>query len=217
MLSSIFVRFVNHLLSQEAWARRKLAAHAGKLARFDIGIAVIDVRVGADGLVQALERGQPHRGVEQVEQQEQPAPQAPIMPAVTIRVRGADLPLILQDKDNAMTRAAVEGDAEFASTIAQLAQGLRWDAEHDLSQFVGDIAAARLVGGARGILGFARNTGRQAGQSLAEYLVEEQPVLASPLAVADFGAQVNALRDDVERLSKRIARLGDRRLGREDA
>jgi ubiquinone biosynthesis accessory factor UbiJ len=42
---------------------------------------------------------------------------------------------------------------------------------------------------------------------LAEYWTEEQPVVASRAALSGFASEVDALRDDLERLDQRIERL----------
>jgi ubiquinone biosynthesis accessory factor UbiJ len=43
---------INHLLAQEPWARKTLAAHAGKLACIDTGAMQLRLKVAADGYVQ---------------------------------------------------------------------------------------------------------------------------------------------------------------------
>jgi ubiquinone biosynthesis protein UbiJ len=45
-------------------------------------------------------------------------------------------------------------------------------------------------------------------QGAAEYWTEEQPLIASRVKIEDFISGVARLRDDVERLEKRIDRLG---------
>jgi ubiquinone biosynthesis protein UbiJ len=178
---------INHLLAQEAWARESLALHAGKEACIDTGHVQLRMRVGRDGMVEAASS-------------EQPA-------SVTIRVKLADLPLIAQNRDRAFSYVKIEGDAEFANTISQLSKGLRWDAEHDLERLVGPIGASRLAGGARGALAGASAAGRRLAENVAEFLLEERPVLVKPAMVDEFAAEVSRLRDDVERTAKRIAKL----------
>jgi len=178
---------INHLLSQEPWARDKLARHAGKTAVFDFGVQALRLTVGADGLVQAAPADAPA--------------------SVTIRIKLADLPLILQNREHAFSYVALEGDADFANAVSQVAQSVRWEAEEDLARFVGDIAAVRIVQGAKGAADIARTTQRKLAENLAEYFLEENPMLLRPQAVSDFAAEVARLRDDVERLSKRIEKL----------
>jgi ubiquinone biosynthesis protein UbiJ len=178
---------LNHVLAQEPWACNKLAAHAGKTARFDAGVFALSLTVEADGLLS--------RAADDAS------------PQVTIRVKAGDIPLILQHRARAFSYVMVEGDAEFASTISQVAQSLKWDAEEDLSKLVGDIAAVRLVGVARRIAQAAVAVPQQAAAHMAEYLVEEKPVLVSQLAMSEFGAEVARLRDGAERLIKRIEKI----------
>jgi len=48
---------------------------------------------------------------------------------------------------------------------------------------------------------------------LAEYLTEEKHLLVTPLRATEFVAEVDELRDAVERLDKRIDRLQRRTAG----
>jgi len=181
------VAAINHLLAQEAWARESLALHAGKEACIDTVHFQLRVRVARDGMIETASSESPAN--------------------VTIRIKLADLPLILQDRDRAFSYVKIEGDAEFANTLSQLAKGLRWEAEHDLERFLGPIGASRIVGSARGAVAGAANAGRRLAENLAEYLLEERNVLVRPSLVDDFAAEVARLRDDVERSAKRIAKL----------
>ncbi len=182
---------INHLLAREPWAREKLARHAGKVALFDAGVMSIRLEATPDGMVQAA----------RAEEQQN----------VTIRVKLPDLPLILQHREQAFSYVQIEGDADFANTISQLSQSLRWEAEEDLSKLMGDIAAVRLVGGARAAFDGLRNTQRKFAENVAEYLLDEKPLLVRPQMVADFSSDVVKLRDDVERLAKRIEKLKESR------
>ena len=194
------VAAINHLLAQEAWARALLMRHAGKDACIDAGLARLRMHVGRDGLLEAA-----HQGT---------AGDAPA--SVTIRVKPADLPLIAQDRTRALSYVKIEGDAEFANVISQLANGLRWDAEHDLERVVGPLGAHRLVRTARRTAGGATEATRRLAENLAEFLAEERPVLVRPAQREAFAADVVRLRDDVERTAKRIARL-EQKLAQLDA
>jgi ubiquinone biosynthesis accessory factor UbiJ len=187
MLMAPAVAAINHLLSQEAWARDALAMHAGKEANIDAGTVALRMRVAADGMVELSESEGPAN--------------------VTIRVKLADLPLIVQNRERAFSYVKIEGDAEFANTISQLGKGLRWEAEHDLERFIGPIAATRIVGGARSVFDAAMSGQKKVAENVAEYFLEEKPLLIRPAMVEDFAGEVSRLRDDVERTAKRIARL----------
>ena len=186
-VSASAVATINHLLADEAWARASLQRHAGKLAVIDTGHLALRLLIAADGLLEAGTLD--------------------AVPNVTIHVKLTDLPLIAQNRDRAFSYVRIEGDAEFANTISQLSRGLRWEPEHDLQRLFGPIGAQRLAGGARSVFANVNATGRRLAENLAEFLVEERPVLARPFDVDAFGSDVVRLRDDVERTAKRIARL----------
>jgi ubiquinone biosynthesis protein UbiJ len=186
-LTTPVIAAINHLLAQEAWARDALMLHAGKQACIDAGGVALQLRVSADGMVEASDADQ--------------------AASVTIRVKLADLPLIAQNRERAFSYVQIEGDAELANTMSQLAKGLRWEAEHDLERVIGPIGATRLVDGARGLLGAARAGQQKIAENVAEYFLEENPLLIRPAMADEFAGDVNRLRDDVERMAKRIARL----------
>lgn len=178
---------VNHLLAQEPWARQELLLHAGKVACVDVGSLALRVRVAGDGLLQAA-----------------PAEQEA---AVTIRLKLSDLPLIAQQRERAFSYVKIDGDAEFANAISSLSKSLRWEAEHDLEKVIGPLAAVRVAAGAKAAFGALKAGQRKLAENVAEYFLDEQPMLLRPPVVAAFSADVARLRDDVERAAKRLAKL----------
>jgi ubiquinone biosynthesis protein UbiJ len=182
---------INHLLAQEPWARQQLAVHAGKLACIDTGAVALRLRVDSAGMLEAA-----------------PGTAPADMPAnVTIRVKLSDVPLILQNRERAFSYVKIEGDAEFANAISQLSKGLRWEAEHDLEKLVGPMLATRLVSGAKDAAAFVRTGQQKLAENVAEYFLDEQPMLIRPSTLQEYSAGVTRVRDDVERLAKRLARL----------
>lgn len=162
-------------------------SHAGKAACFDLGVLRVCLHVETDGMVAMAADDVP--------------------PQVTIRIKPADLPRILQDRNQAFSAVTIDGDADFANTISQLSQSMRWDVEEDLSRVVGDIAAVRIVAGAKSLSGTVDATRRKLVESIAEYFLEENPMLMRPQPIRDFAGDVARMRDDVERLAKRVDRL----------
>ena len=176
---------VNHLLSRQPELSRKLSAYASKAARIDTGVMQLNLAVAADGSLQT----------------------ATAAPDVTITINPSDLPQILANMERAFSYVSISGDAEFARAISEVANGLHWELEEDLAPFVGDIGAMRIAAAARAAVGKAKAGSRKLAENLAEYLLEENPMLLYRKAGEDFAAQVAALRDDVERLGKRIKLL----------
>jgi ubiquinone biosynthesis protein UbiJ len=173
---------LNHMLSREPWARAALAPFAGRSARlqalpFSVQLAIVD------GGTFAAEAGEP---------------------TVTIGVDATALPRVLLDPKAALRNVRLEGDAEFAQALSNVLQKLRPEPEEELSRFVGDAAAVRIVALLRAALAGAREAGGRLAAQTADYLVAENPMLVSKQEMASFAADVARLRDDVERLAKRV-------------
>jgi len=176
---------VNHLLSHQPSLRDKLRLHAGKTACIDMGVTLFKLSIAADGLLQS----------------------AVSEPNVTITIQPSNLPRMLSDMDRAFSYVTISGDADFARTIAELANELRWELEEELAPWVGDIAAVRIAKLTRQFLGTAKNNAQKLAENMAEYWLEENPTLLHRHAGEDFAADVARLRDDVERLSKRVDQI----------
>jgi ubiquinone biosynthesis protein UbiJ len=109
--------------------------------------------------------------------------------------------------DSARQEVQVEGDTTFASALTGVLSGLRWDVEEDLSQIVGDVAAHRLTRAGSGLVAWRAKTASNLAHALAEYWTQEQPLLVGGEATRQFLQAVDVLRDDTERLEKRIEGL----------
>jgi ubiquinone biosynthesis protein UbiJ len=179
---------INHLLGQAPWARQKLAPFAGHAALIRLPPFEAAFLIDAEGCLAV--------------------PEATAELEVSISLPAATPLLALQGKDEVMRAARIEGSAEFAETLGFVIRNLRWDAEEDLSGLVGDIAAHRIVGGAREFAAWQQQAARNFAENLAEYFTEEQPLIARRAAIAEFSADIDRLRDDLARLEKRVARLG---------
>jgi len=99
------------------------------------------------------------------------------------------------------------GDPLLAQQFQQLLNYAKPDLEEELSGVVGDIAAHRIGEFARGVGKWSREATATMGDNIREYLQEESRDLPSRYEVERFAANVDALRDDVDRLEARINRL----------
>jgi len=189
VLNTLASAVVQHLLEQADWARSRLAAHSGKRVRVDLPVGPLSLEIAEDGQVLPVEFD--------------PTPDLVILltPLATLQW--------FTDRRAAWREARVEGDAELAATISDIASQLRWDFEEDLSRVVGDIAARRIGQGVRRISTWPAEAADSAARAVAEYLAEETHLLATPLQAESFATGVDDLRDSVERLAKRIDRLSD--------
>jgi ubiquinone biosynthesis protein UbiJ len=76
-----------------------------------------------------------------------------------------------------------------------------------LSRIFGDIAAQRMVSAAESFSTWGKQSFDSLSRSFSEYWTEERPLIAKSTHVKQFIAEVDALRDDVERLEKRLQNL----------
>ena len=130
-----------------------------------------------------------------------------VSPDVTIRLTpGVMLRLAARDA-TAWNDIVVEGDPPLAAALNHVARNVRWDIEEDLSRVFGDIAAHRMVETGRKLDSWGRQGADNLARSFAEYWTEEQPLIAGRADIEQFNRDVDALRDDVARLEKRIERL----------
>jgi ubiquinone biosynthesis protein UbiJ len=180
--SSAAAAALNHMLAREPWARAALAPFAGRSARLQALPFSVQLAIAADGNFTA-DAG---------------------APAVTIGVDAAALPRVLLEPKAALRNVRLDGDAEFAQALSNVLQKLRPEPEEELARFVGDAAAVRIVSLLRAALAGAREAGSRLAVQTADYLVAENPMLVSRQEMASFAAEVARLRDDVERLAKRI-------------
>lgn len=178
---------LNHLLHQAAWARSRLAPFHGATIRVVVPPMSSTFTVADDGTLRA-------------DAQAEPAATITLSPTVAFR-------LLVAKDETARAGVDVQGDAALAGALTRVLASLEWDAEEDLSRVVGDVAAHRIAGTARSLANWQRESAANVSRAVGEYLTEERPVVASPAALRDFAAEVDALRDDTERLGKRIERL----------
>jgi ubiquinone biosynthesis protein UbiJ len=179
---------LNHLLAREPWARAALAPFAGRSARLQAAPFSVQLAIAADGNFTA-DAG---------------------APTVTLGVDAAALPRVLLEPKAALRNVRLDGDAEFAQALSDVLQKLRPEPEEELARFVGDAAAVRIVALLRAALAGAREAGSRLAVQAADYLVVENPMLVSRQEMTGFAADVARLRDDVERLAKRVDLLSGR-------
>ncbi len=101
----------------------------------------------------------------------------------------------------------LSGDIAVLETMRDAFRRLDVDLEELLSRFVGDIAAHEMGRAARAVLSWGENLRQTLLADTGEYLVEELRVSPPRHELDDFAAEVDRIRDDVERIEKRIARL----------
>ncbi len=186
--SDAAIALLNRLLARERWARERLVPFAGRAARIECGPFAVQLGVRAGGTFE-------------------PGANAP---DVTVSMDPSTLPQALREPRALMRNVRLDGDAEFAQALSYVLQNLRPEPEEELSRFVGDAAAQRIVGFLRAAFAQAQEAGARLASTAADYFVAENPLLVARAEAEAFARDVGALRDDVERLTKRIEGLASR-------
>ncbi|MCH9048382.1 MAG: SCP2 sterol-binding domain-containing protein [Proteobacteria bacterium] len=101
----------------------------------------------------------------------------------------------------------INGNVELAKKFQSILRDVEIDWEEYLSQFVGDIAAHKIGNFLRRVSRFAKESGKTIGMDISEYLRYEKEALLDKSEVDEFNLAVDNIRDDVERLQKRLERL----------
>lgn len=172
------------LLDKQPGAKARLVRHVGKCVRLVLPLRPLSVRIEADGgfVVASPET----------------APDVQLLPdpaALPQWLTGGKLGDLFR----------VAGDGVLAADLAHALADFDWVLA--LRPYLGDIAASRVDQFLQGLAGWRVNAVESAGRNLAEYAVYEQALLAEPLAAREFIAEVDRLREDVDRLEARLALL----------
>lgn len=101
----------------------------------------------------------------------------------------------------------ISGDVELGQAFKAALDAMEVDWEEHLSHLVGDVLAHQFGNLARSLTGWARRSTTLLEQNLGEYLQEEHRSLPHALEMEAFLAEVDELRNNVERLEARVQRL----------
>lgn len=104
-------------------------------------------------------------------------------------------------------RLRVEGDAELARALQRLAQRFDPDWQRPFVAVFGEVLGVQVAGAAASALRGARRAGSGFASTAAEYVVEESRDVVGRHELQAFHDDVDVLRDDVERIAARVARL----------
>jgi ubiquinone biosynthesis protein UbiJ len=103
--------------------------------------------------------------------------------------------------------SGVIGESALADELRYLRQHLRPDVEEELSRFIGDIAAERLVGAARSFMRWQLDALTRIAEAGADYAVNERRALVRRPELSDLARQVDELGAGLARLEERTRRL----------
>jgi ubiquinone biosynthesis protein UbiJ len=185
-------RLLNRHISESTNATRRLAALDGR--SFAVAIAGPDVRI----LMTARDG---HLAVRA--SADEPA---------DATVRGTPLALLGLLEPGSLSRLRTQnvelvGNVHVAEEFAEMLRHARPDLEGELAGWIGDIAAHEVGAALRGLGAWTLRAHRALEADVAEYLQYERAALPAALEAREFYADVERLRDDVERMEQRLERL----------
>ncbi len=192
MLATLPLAALNHLLRNENWAHRHLAAFGGQTVSLQMPPLALCLEITPEGFFRRAPAGS--------------------KAAVTLTMPG-DLPfrILAKGGDRAalLSSAQISGSADLADCLGFIFRNLTWDVEGDLAPVVGDIAAHRLVRGVRQFVAWQSRTFSNVTRNLADYLSEEKSVLVKRSDASTFCHQLVELDARLSALERRIASLED--------
>lgn len=191
LAASAALPLLNHLLHTAPWARERLQAWAGNIVCIELFPFALKLSVTAVGVFTVAD--------------------ASARATASIQLSPFQAARLTLKDPAAFRSVALDGDVQFAAALGSVLRELAWDAEADLARVVGDMAAHRIVRGARSVQNWQHDAADSACQTLLEYATEERPLLAKRRLVAAFITEVDTIRDDVARLEKRLQLLAARR------
>lgn len=121
----------------------------------------------------------------------------------------AQLPFFKRDDAPPVGKLRIEGDADLARRLQKLAQRFDPDWQQPFADVFGDVLGVQIANLLASGLKHARDAGSTLAQNTAEFVTEESRDVLGRDELNAFYDDVDTLRDDVERLAARIARLRD--------
>jgi ubiquinone biosynthesis protein UbiJ len=189
--ASAVCRGVNHVLKGEPWAMSQLARHSGKVILLKLPIGKLCFELTPEGTLAALS------DIDAISLELEISAEA-----LSSLATG---PGNLQEQ--VMKSVKITGDADLAQLLGRLAGQIRWEYEEDLARFIGDAPASFAVSQGKKLVSAGRSATSDMLANVVEYVSEEKKVLLNKRDFMIRKDELNALRDAVDRMEKRIQLL----------
>ena len=184
-------RGINHVLSAEPWAMAELSRHANKTILIEMPLGNLGFELSSEGLLKAAS---------EIEQ-----------PSLILSISAKALTDILGSPGNLREQAfkavQIAGDADLAQLLGRLIGQVRWEYEEDLSRLLGDAPAHFAVKQGKKWISASKSAAVDLLDNVVEYVSEEKKVLLNKRDFVNRKAELNDLRDAVDRIEKRIQLL----------
>ncbi|MDO5609786.1 MAG: SCP2 sterol-binding domain-containing protein [Pseudomonadota bacterium] len=117
------------------------------------------------------------------------------------------LPMLRRDDAPPVGQLRIEGDAELARRLQRLAERFDPDWGKPFAAVFGDVLGTQIANALAFALRRAQIAAKEFAGSAADYLTEESRDVVGREELNAFHDDVDAVRDDVERIAARITRL----------
>jgi ubiquinone biosynthesis protein UbiJ len=185
---------LNRALALDPETREALAALHGQRVSLTLTSPPLALQVRVDG--DALRVGPPDDAAE---------------PDLGVRSTLAgllgQLPMFRRDDAPPVGKLRIEGDAELARRLQQLAKNFDPDWQLPFVRVFGDVIGVQVAKAVSAGIAQAQIAGRNLAETTAEFLTEESRDVVPKAELDAFHDDVDALRDDVERIAAKIERL----------
>jgi len=190
MLTSVVTAPINHVLSGERWACKRLQSFTGKTVCIQVPPLVnFKMLIDAEGEVQQADNN--------------------IRADTTLIISPIILPRLLTQDTTVFELIKIIGNKSFADELIDISMHIDFSLifEHDLSKAIGDIPAHRITQASEHLMQWQAENFNRISQALVEYWTEENAFLTKPAAVQQFVQEVKNLQLNTEQLEQRLNRL----------
>ncbi len=185
-------RLANRILGREAWAREKLAAHAGQTVLVTIGWLRAHYRISDLGMVEsfAVASAEPH---------------------LTLSISPLALSSLLANPQRWSEFVVEMGDQALGGTLKDLAQTLPWFVEQGFARALGPLVGVRVADTGRRLLGFPEYAVQRITENIVSFARDEAQLVARGDEMRLFTQHVTEVEERVAALEMRFDALTIRR------
>ncbi len=188
LVPSFIFDALNHLIAQEHWAQELLLLHSHK---------VISVTTPFGHILLLINDGMLHKGH-----------QENTSPSVSIEIdKDAIWAFLKEGKPSALKHIRISGDVDLAADLNRLVADLKWEAEEDLAQIIGDAPSHMIFRESKKIIHQGQTAARSLQTSVRDYFVHEKNILVDKNHFAQFKSEIRQLRDHLDRTEKKVTLL----------
>ena len=180
----------NRMLADQAWAREKLAAMAGRA--FSVAIGPLSARwhIASDGTLEPASRGS--------------------TVDLQLAMSPLSVPAFLADPSRWSEYVREEGDVELGGVLKDLARTMPWFVEETFGKALGPVMGQRVADAGRYLLAFPGYAADRLAHSAGSYARDEAGLLAGGRDFRRLQTGIEEVAERVEALAARIDALDPR-------